>query len=117
MWALDADVARDLFECTEDLESVRVHLLVALAEAVVGIDLLVALEGLVQDQDEAFDDGAVFERVDVAGVNDLLALAHLGTRPVAEHALSVHSLRKQTHFNYNRTRIETTINNKLPKVC
>lgn len=77
------------------------HLLVALAEAVVGIDLLVALEGLIQDQDEAFDDGAVFERVDVAGVDDLLALAHLGTRPVAEHALTVHSLHKQTDFNYN----------------
>lgn len=77
------------------------HLLVALTEAVVGVDLLVALEGLIKDQDEAFDDGAVFERVNVAGVDDLLTLAHLGTRPVAEHALTVHSLRKQTHFNYN----------------
>lgn len=86
------------------------HLLVALAEAVVGVDLLVSLEGLVQDQDEAFDDGAVFERVDVAGVNDLLALTHLGTRSVAEHALTVHSLYKHANFNYcdnyNSTRAE-----------
>lgn len=68
------------------------HLLVALPEAVVGVDLLEPFEGLVQDQDESFDDGAVLETVDVPRVDDLVTFAHLGAGSITQDTLTVHSL-------------------------
>lgn len=55
-------------------------------------DVAVALEGRVQDGDGAFDDGAVFEAVDVPGVDDVDALAGLGTSSVARYTFRVDRL-------------------------
>jgi len=89
---LDVEVASDLLQGAENLEAVGMHSRVALSEREVVVDVLVAGEGVVEDGERALDHGAVLEVVDVARVHRDVALARLGTRSVARHALAVHRL-------------------------
>lgn len=89
---LDVEESRDLLQRAEHLQLVRVHLLVPFAKAEVLVNVLEALEALVEDRDRAFDDRAVLEAVYVPGVHLLDALAGLRAGPVAGHALAVQGL-------------------------
>lgn len=89
MIALDIQEARNLLQRLKSFQSVGMHLLIALAERVICINVLEALEALIEDSDRALDDGAVFEGVDIAGVHFLDALASFWTRTVARNTFAV----------------------------
>ena len=89
---LDVDEAGDLGECAEDLKSVGVHGGVTRTEGEILVDLLEAIEAGVNDGEAALQDGAVFEALDVPGMDGVGELAVLGTRPVTGDTLSVNSL-------------------------
>lgn len=92
MIPLDVQEARDLLQRFEHLEFIRMHRLVSLAERIIRKNVLEALEALVQDRDGTFDDGAVFEGVDITGMHLLDAFAGFRARAVARHTLAVHRL-------------------------
>ena len=68
--SLDVDVAGDLLQRGEHLQSVRVHSGVARPECEVGPDLLEPVESGVEDGEAALEDGAVPEVLD-SEVNSL----------------------------------------------
>ena len=92
MRRLDVDEAGDLLQRGEDLQLVRMHFRVARSEREIRIDLLESGERVIQDGDRSLDDGAVAEALDVAGVDDVDALARLWARAVADDALAVDGL-------------------------
>lgn len=90
---LDVEEPGDLLQGAKNLKSVRVHLVVCVIRGeVVDEDVSVALEGCVEDGYGAFNNGAVFKTVDVAGMYNVDSLAGFRTGSVARYTFSVHSL-------------------------
>lgn len=89
---LDVEISGDLFQGVEDFQSVWVHGGVPLAERVVRVDVLEALERILEDDDVALYHGAALEAVDVARMDVGVDGASLRTGPLAGHARPVFGL-------------------------
>jgi len=99
MRRLDVDESCDFLQGGENLQAVRVHPRVARTERKVRVDLLEPVEGVVQDRQRSFNDGAVAEGFDVARVDNVHSLARLRARTVAYHALAIHRLNFHQFIN------------------
>jgi len=88
MMGLDVDEAGDLLESAEHIQLVRIHGRIAWTKGEVGIDLLEAIEGGVEDGETALEHGAVPEVLDVAGVDSVRELTDLGTRTITRNTFA-----------------------------
>lgn len=87
--ALNVDVAGDFLERGKHLQAIRMDFDEPRAEGEVGVDLLIAIERLIQYLQRSLDHGAASVVIDVARVNDALARTFLGTSAVAQHAFAI----------------------------
>lgn len=70
MIALNIDVASDLSQCGKHFQTIGMHFNVTLSKRKIRVDMLIAVECLIQNLDGAFDDGTVTERIDITRMYD-----------------------------------------------
>lgn len=92
MIGLDVQKPGDFLQGAEHLQPIWMHGRVAIAETQIGEEVLVAGEGIFEDVDVSFDDGAALKTVDIARVYLHISRTSLWARSVARHALPVHRL-------------------------
>ena len=92
MRGLDINKSGDFLKSGKDFQSIWMHSRITRAEGEIGINLLETGKGMIQDGDGSFNDGTISKTLDVSSVDNVNALAGLGTRSVADDALSVDGL-------------------------
>lgn len=86
--SLDIQIPGDLLHRGEHLQSLGIQRYVAWSHRVVGVDILEAREGLIQNANIAIDHRTIPERVNIAGMQDSNARAGFGARSIAGHTLA-----------------------------
>lgn len=92
MIGLDVDVTGHLLQRTKDFQFRGMHTRILLSERVVGIHVLIPIEGMVHDGERSIVYRTAFEGVDVAGVDVLCPWAGPGTWPSTRDAFPIHCL-------------------------
>lgn len=92
MVSLDVDVASNFLDGGEQVKPRGIHGWITRTEGEVLVNLLEPIEGAIKDGQASLDYGAVLEASNVASVDGVAEMAGFGTRTVAWHTLSIHSL-------------------------
>lgn len=89
MVTLDVNVAGDLAQRREHLQSIRMHFNEARSKREVRIHLLKPIETLIQYLQRTLDNGAIAERIDIARMNDAHAGTRLRTGTIARYTFTI----------------------------
>ncbi len=111
MVTLDIQITGNLFQSAENFQFVGLHGRYFRTDAVIFVDLLKSLEGLIQDRDGTLDYGTVFKRGDVQIVHHRNAFARLRAGTIAGNTFSIQSL--YSDYSKSRAYRKNYLKNKL----